>query len=197
MHMEYKEQASCSLNSLDVAKAANLVEEAYRISQVAKFAVELYIYMPMNPKIFVKIQWDDVDLDNALLRSRSGDNLLLIPISTRAIRLLEALKSITGANRFVFSKNKTSNNHIAESQLTNALRKTGFYLPVSKILELAKYTLVEKFADWDAVAIQFGVISVSESIWRDDDRLDERRVLTQWWADYIDNLRLSLRYFLP
>ena len=118
----------------------------------------------------------------------------LVPLSAQAVTLLEQIKEITGESVFVFAGAHSMNKPMSENTINKALRKMGYDTTQDicghGFRTLACSALIESGL-WseDAVELQMShkeSNSVRAAYTHKAKHLEQRRLMLQWWADFLD-----------
>jgi integrase len=180
-------------------------------------ALDLLTLTFVRPGTVAQAEWSEFDLDAALwiipfkkLKQRKfRENIKelkgkphFVPLSRQAVLLLRALKRQTGNSRFVFPVYDNQSGHITTEGMEAAVNLLGykdvhcphgFRSSASTLLNAERVTVegvkIPRFAEQ---AIEFQLEHVKKdvaAIYNRDQRLPEREVLMQAWADMCDALR--------
>ena len=121
----------------------------------------------------------------------------IVPLSTQAIQILNTLRPLTGHGRFVFHSARTPNGSRAMSDvaLIAAIRRLGFdkhEMSVHGFRAMARTILDEvlKFRpDFIEHQLAHAVRDPTGRAYNRTAHLEERKVMMQTWADYLDTLK--------
>ncbi|KHT23145.1 tyrosine-type recombinase/integrase [Pectobacterium brasiliense] len=118
----------------------------------------------------------------------------LVPLSRQALALLEEIKAISGAHELIFPGDRRPTKPMSENTVNNALRTMG-YDTTTEICghgfrTMACSALVES-GQWSRDAVERQMShqernGVRAAYIHKAEHLDERRLMLQWWADYLD-----------
>jgi integrase len=118
----------------------------------------------------------------------------LVPLSRQALALLEEIKAISGAHELIFPGDRRPTKPMSENTVNNALRTMG-YDTTTEICghgfrTMACSALVES-GQWSRDAVERQMShqernAVRAAYIHKAEHLDERRLMLQWWADYLD-----------
>lgn len=117
----------------------------------------------------------------------------LVPLSTQAIQVLNAVKKITGHSEWVFTLSALQDKPMSENTLNKALRKMDYDTKTEVCLHgfrtLACSSLVESgFWSTDVIERQMSHQernSVRAAYIHKAQHLNERKRMMQWWGDYL------------
>ncbi|WJV64627.1 tyrosine-type recombinase/integrase [Pectobacteriaceae bacterium C52] len=118
----------------------------------------------------------------------------LVPLSKQALALLKEVKVISGNYEFVFPGAHRPSNAMSENTINNALRAMGYDTTTEVcghgFRTMACSALVES-GQWSRDAVERQMShqernGVRAAYIHKAEHLDERRLMLQWWADYLD-----------
>lgn len=118
----------------------------------------------------------------------------IVPLSTQALALLDELKPLSGDNPRLFPGDHDPNKVMSENTVNNALRTMGYDTQTEVcghgFRAMARGALGESglWSD-DAIERQLSHSernNVRAAYIHTSEHLDERRLMVQWWADYLD-----------
>jgi len=145
--------------------------------------------------------WADVDLDAGQWKFTTSNTgkTQVVPLAVQALDILRELQPLSGNEEFIFPSTRRQNCPMSEMELHLALLRLGFGGPkLYDFLRMARTVLGEKAfgIPLDCIKLQLGhpvVLDMSERVYSPEKcdptyRLDERKVMMQTWADWLDNL---------
>ncbi len=118
----------------------------------------------------------------------------LVPLSTQALAILKQIKQFCGAHDLIFIGDHDSHKPMSENTVNSALRVMGYDTKVEVcghgFRTMACSSLIESGL-WsrDAVERQMSHMernSVRAAYIHKAEHLEERRLMLQWWADFLD-----------
>ncbi|MFP1747212.1 tyrosine-type recombinase/integrase [Lonsdalea quercina] len=127
----------------------------------------------------------------------------LVPLSRQALALLEEIKTISGAHELIFPGDRRPTKPMSENTVNNALRTMGYDTTAEVcghgFRTMACSALVES-GQWSRDAVERQMShqernGVRAAYIHKAEHLDERRLMLQWWADYLDANRKE--YVVP
>lgn len=122
----------------------------------------------------------------------------IIPLSTQAIKLIQALPPLTGNKQFVFYNHSTAK-PLSNNALLSAIRTMGYTgkMKGHGFRGLAFTTLHEQGYMHDAIEIQLAhtVGNAVSQAYNHAQYLEYRTKMMQKWADFIDGLRKKIATF--
>lgn len=169
-------------------------------------AVRLTPYLLVRPGTLRRMEWSDVDLDNAEWQTKSlkGQKLeTLVPLPAQAVDELAKLKPWSGDGRYVFPGPRSATRPLSENAILQALRGMGWGKNevTAHGFRATARTMLDEFLQWrvDWIETQLGhnVRDPNGRAYNRTKFLDERRAMMQAWADYLDALRIAGRSVDP
>jgi integrase len=166
---------------------------------VTRAALTLAMLTAQRPGLVAAAEWEDFDLD-AGEWSLPGPKMKMrrphiVPLPRQAVELLHQLMAWTGGKRYVFpplARQKTE--HLHRDTLSKALREMGFqgkHAPHGFRTTLRTIARERLRVDPDVLEAQLAHAKKGD-VQQAYDRTefnDERRVVMQKWANYLDKLR--------
>lgn len=174
-------------------------------------ALKLAPYLIVRPKELCGARWEEFDMENAewkipTERMKMGREHI-VPLPTQAIGLLEELKKLTGNGEHLFPAYSKDKSHIGTEALIRALRRMGYsssrqkqgtFFTTHGFRGMASTILYQKLhfpghlielqlAHVDENKVRAAYNRINSRSW-----LDERREMLQTYADYIENLKISV-----
>ena len=166
-------------------------------------ALKLMTLLFPRPGEMRAAEWAEFDLTEAVwtipaerMKMRRAHR---VPLSKQALTILTMLQQITGKGRLVFPSVRTTAKPLSESTLNAALRRLGYSRDeaTSHGFRATASTLLNESGKWNADAIERQLAHVeSNSVRRAyarGEHWEERQLMIQWWADYLDTLRCTPR----
>jgi integrase len=181
----------------------------YNGRPITRLAVELCLHVFVRSSELRFARWSEIDFENAMWRipaertpiekvknSHRGTKMgavHLIPLSTQAIDLLNELHQLSGGLELLFPGDHKDWKPMSENTVNAALRRMGYDTKKDvcghgfRAMACSALTESDLWSK-DAVELQMSHIE------RDDTRaaythlakyLDERRLILQWWSDYL------------
>ena len=118
-----------------------------------------------------------------------------VPLAPQSIGILDKLKNITGAGRFLFPSARSSDRPMSENTINAALRRLGFKQDemTAHGFRSAASSILNESGQWNPDAIEAELAHVEANAVRRAytraDYWDERVRMMAWWADKCDELR--------
>ena len=196
-----------------VAKHHAAIVEPAQVGSLLR-AIDGYDGQPMTrlalklaPLVFVRpgelraAEWAEFDLSAALwripatkMKMRDGH---IVPLSRQALEVITAAKALTGHYRYVFSSLYPGSRPMSENTLNAALRRMGYGSGemTAHGFRATASTLLNESGLWHPDAIERALAhkdsNTVRAIYHRGAHWEERVKMAQWWADYLDRLRLS------
>jgi integrase len=158
----------------------------------------------LAPLVFVRpgelrnAEWVEFDLGAAEWRIPAGRMKMgrehLVPLARQAIEILRDLHAHTGRRRLLFPSLRSADRPISDNTLNAALRRLGYtkdHMTTHGFRTIASTRLNELGYAPDIIELQLAHQERNKvrAAYSRAERLDERRVMMQSWADYLDELR--------
>lgn len=168
------------------------------------------IALKLLPLVFVRSQelryasWEQFDLKGKNPEWRIPFRLMkmreyhVVPLSTQAVELLEALLPITGPHGLLFPSLRAGNRPMSNNTINAALRRLGYAsedVCGHGFRTTASTLLNEQGYPPDVIELQLAHAERNKvrAAYNRAKRIAERRQMMQAWADYLDELRHSAR----
>lgn len=203
--------------ALDLKRLPELLHriDGYTGRQMTRLAVELTLLIFIRSSELRFARWSEIDFDTAMWaipaereaiegvkHSQRGSKMRtphLVPLSYQALAILRQVHKLSGERDFVFVGDHNPRKPMSENTVNKALRVMGYDTKVEVcghgFRTMACSSLIESGL-WsrDAVERQMSHMernSVRAAYIHKAEHLDERRLMLQWWADYLDANRES------
>ncbi|WP_340621828.1 tyrosine-type recombinase/integrase [Xenorhabdus siamensis] len=182
----------------------------YRGRLLIKISVELALLTFVRASELRLARWQEIDLENAVWKipatrkpikgvrfSERGMKMKtdhIVPLSHQAVSLIKALHVLSGNCDVMFPSAHNSAKVMSESTVNRALRSMGYNTQTDVcghgFRTMARGAMGESGL-WndDAIERQLSHIernNVRAAYIHTSKYLDERRLMVQWWADYLD-----------
>jgi len=162
--------------------------------------------MKLAPLVFVRpgelraAEWSEFDLDSdeptwriPANRMKMGE-LHVVPLSAQSVAILRALEPETGHCRLVFPSLTDRERPLSENSITAGLRRMGYdgsTMTWHGFRSTASTLLNERGYHPDLIELQLAHAERNKvrAAYNRAQRLPERRLMMQWWADYLDALK--------
>lgn len=184
--------------------------DGYTGRPLTRLAVELTLLIFIRSSELRFARWSEIDFETAMWtipaereaiegvkHSQRGSKMRtphLVPLSRQALAILKEVNKISGDRDFVFVGDHNPRKPMSENTVNKALRVMGYDTKVEVcghgFRTMACSSLIESGL-WsrDAVERQMSHMernSVRAAYIHKAEHLDERRLMLQWWADFLD-----------
>ncbi|HCL5273342.1 TPA: integrase arm-type DNA-binding domain-containing protein [Salmonella enterica] len=184
--------------------------DGYTGRPLTRLAVELTLLIFIRSSELRFARWSEIDFETAMWtipaereaiegvkHSQRGSKMRtphLVPLSRQALEILKQVHKLSGERDFVFVGDHNPRKPMSENTVNKALRGMGYDTKVEVcghgFRTMACSSLIESGL-WsrDAVERQMSHMernSVRAAYIHKAEHLDERRLMLQWWADYLD-----------
>jgi integrase len=184
--------------------------DSYTGRPLTRLAVELTLLVFIRSSELRFARWSEVDFDTAMWtipgereplegvkHSHRGSKMRtphLVPLSRQALSILEQIKSMSGNRELIFVGDHDPRKPMSENTVNKALRVMGYDTKVEVcghgFRTMACSSLIESGL-WSKDAVERQMShqernSVRAAYIHKAEHLGERRLMVQWWADYLD-----------
>lgn len=184
--------------------------DSYTGRPLTRLAVELTLLVFIRSSELRFARWSEVDFENAMWtipgereplegvkHSHRGSKMRtphLVPLSRQALAILEKIKSMSGNRELIFVGDHDPRKPMSENTVNKALRVMGYDTKVEVcghgFRTMACSSLIESGL-WSKDAVERQMShqernSVRAAYIHKAEHLGERRLMLQWWADYLD-----------
>lgn len=203
--------------ALDLKRLPELLHliDGYTGRPLTRLAVELMLLIFIRSSELRFARWSEIDFETAMWtipaereptvgvkHSQRGSKMRtshLVPLSRQALAILKQVHKISGDRDFVFVGDHNPRKPMSENTVNKALRVMGYDTKVEVcghgFRTMACSSLIESGL-WsrDAVERQMSHMernSVRAAYIHKAEHLDERRLMLQWWADFLEINRIK------
>lgn len=188
--------------------------ESFKGRRLTKLAVKLTLLVFIRSSELRFARWAEIDFDNAMWtipaereplqgvkHSHRGSKMRtphLVPLSNQSLIVLEEIKAISGGYDLIFIGDHNPGKPMSENTVNTALRGMGYDTKTDVcghgFRAMACSALVE-CGLWSKDAVERQMShqernSVRAAYIHKAEHLGERRLMIQWWADYLDALNV-------
>lgn len=167
---------------------------------ITRIALQLSPYVFVRPGELRRAEWAELDLDAGIWRipaaKMKGRQEHVVPLSVQAVELFRSAQAHTGTGGFVFPSIRTSRKPMSENTVNAALRRLGFTgdeMTAHGFRAMAS-TLLNESGKWSPDAIERALAHKDKdavrAAYHRGAHWSERVAMAQWWADYLDNLKV-------
>lgn len=198
--------------ALELNRIPELLHRIYTYTgrPLTRLAVELTLLVFIRSSELRFARWSEVDFENAMWtipgereplegvkHSHRGSKMRtphLVPLSRQALLILEKIKSMSGNRELIFVGDHDPRKPMSENTVNKALRVMGYDTKVEVcghgFRTMACSSLIESGL-WSKDAVERQMShqernSVRAAYIHKAEHLGERRLMLQWWADYLD-----------
>ncbi len=168
----------------------------------------MQIALRLAPLVFVrpselrKAKWADIDLDAGewryLVTKTKTEHI--VPLCTQAIELLKNIHPFSGAGEYVFQGGHNPDKAMSEAAINASLRRMGYdtktQITGHGFRAMARTILHERLnIDPNIIEHQLAhrVPDALGSAYNRTKFLEQRKVMMQQWADYLDELKAGAK----
>lgn len=170
--------------------------------------VTLHVFIRSSELRFAR--WSELDLRRAMweippereaiedvkhsVRGSKMKSAHLVPLSRQSLALMSELQALTGKHQLIFTGDQKSWKPMSENTVNKALRRMGYNTQVDVcghgFRTMACSALVESGL-WSRDAVERQMShqerdTVRAAYIHKAEMIEERRLMVQWWADYLD-----------
>lgn len=194
---------------LEPAQAGELLRaiDGYTGQPVTRAALKLAALIFQRPGNIRNMEWAWVDLDKAMvtvppeaMKRKKADKINgkphLIPLATQAVEILRELHPLTSRSRYVFPGARSLARPMSENTMNAALKRLDFGTDdhVSHgFRAMARTMIAERLHGIPEALVEaqlgHGKSGPLGSAYDRAEYLEQRRLMMQTWADYLDKLR--------
>lgn len=189
--------------------------DAYKGRELTKWAIKLSLMLFVRSSELRFARWPEIDFDRALWTipaerepllgvkfSERGAKMHtphLVPLSIQALEILKKVRDVSSHCELVFIGDHSSRKPMSEGTVNKALQNMGYDTKTEicghGFRTMACSSLIESGL-WSRDAVERQMShqernGVRAAYIHKAEHLDERRLMVQWWADYLDANRES------
>lgn len=182
----------------------------YKGRPLTKLAVKLTLLVFIRSSELRFARWDEIDFESAMWTipaereaiegvkySHRGSKMRtphLVPLSRQAIEILKQIHQFSGNHELIFIGDHNPRKPMSENTVNNALRVMGYDTKTEVcghgFRTMACSSLIESGL-WSKDAVERQMShqernSVRAAYIHKAEHIEERRLMVQWWADYLD-----------
>ncbi|QCJ71576.1 integrase [Providencia heimbachae] len=198
--------------ALELKRLPELLQriDSYTGRPLTTLAVKLTLLVFIRSSELRFARWDEIDFDNAMWtipaereaiegvkHSHRGSKMRtphLVPLSRQAIEILKQIEQFSGNHELIFIGDHNPRKPMSENTVNNALRVMGYDTKTEVcghgFRTMACSSLIESGL-WSKDAVERQMShqernSVRAAYIHKAEHIEERRLMVQWWADYLD-----------
>jgi Integrase len=203
--------------ALELSRTPELLHriDTYTGRPLTRLAIEMTLLVFIRSSELRFARWSEIDFETAMWtipadreplegvkHSHRGSKMRtphLVPLSRQALAVLEKIKRLNGNRDLIFVGDHNPRKPMSENTVNNALRVMGYDTKVEVcghgFRTMACSSLIES-GIWSKDAVERQMShqernSVRASYIHKAEHLDERRLMLQWWADFLDANRVK------
>ncbi|WP_026470120.1 tyrosine-type recombinase/integrase [Alkanindiges illinoisensis] len=176
---------------------------AYGGTQTVKNAVNLLFYTMLRTIEIRRARWEHVDFENQTLtlpmasreQLKDGKRLMkknrthIVPLSTQALKILEAQRKISGMTEYIFPSPYNPEKMLSPATINRVFQNIELSdVTAHDFRATASTTLNEIEFNEDWIEIQLAHVSSNQTraSYNHAKYLSKRAGMMQWWADWLD-----------
>jgi integrase len=174
--------------------------EGYEGTLITRCALQLAPLTFVRPGELRHAEWVEIDLEKAEWRI-PGEKMKMrtvhiVPLSIQALKVLNEVKPLTGRGKYVFPGIRSNQRPMSENTVNAALRRLGYTkeeMTGHGFRSMASTILNEQGWHRDAIERQLAHAERNSvrAAYNYAEHLPERIKMMQWWADYLDKLKVG------
>jgi len=167
--------------------------------QQTRIGLQLLATTFVRTSELINATWDEFDIPGALWTipetRMKAKRAHLVPLSRQALALLEELRPLSGYSRYILPGRNAAKT-MSNNTLLFALYRMGYKARMSGHgFRSVASTILNESGQWsrDAVELQLAHSErdKTRAAYNKAQRIEERKRMMQWWADYLDSLQQS------
>lgn len=160
----------------------------------------------VRPGELRKAEWSEIDFDNAVWKISAGKMKLRrvhwVPLSKQALEILQELHPLTGKGKYLFPNMRSAERPMSENTINAALRRMGYSsdeMCGHGFRSMASTLLHEMGFEPHVIERQLAHAQESKvaAAYNHAEYIDQRRLMMQAWADYLDSLKSGENKVVP
>ncbi len=175
--------------------------DEYKGGEIVRHALKLAPLFFVRPGELRHAEWEEIDVDKAEwvipAQKMKMKREHVVPLSTQALEIVESLRTITGAGKYLFPSSTSRSRPISDMALLTAIRRMGYgkeEMTAHGFRAMASTNLEQLGYDVRIIELQLAHADPNEiraAYKRDISRLqmEQRKKMIQAWADRLDQLK--------
>ncbi len=173
--------------------------DGYQGNLITRCALKFAPLTFVRPGELRHAEWVEINIDEQVWKIPAEKmkmrSVHIVPLSRQAIVVLEEILPLTGDGKYVFPSLRTGSRPMSENTVLAALRRMGYAkeeMTGHGFRGMASTVLHEKGWSTDVIERQLAHAERNsvKAAYNHAQHLPERRKMMQWWADYLDDLKL-------
>ena len=179
--------------------------KGYQGGVIVRAALQLAPILFQRPGELRGAKWAEFDLDNALwtipaermkrsVEGKKNGEPHVVPLPMQAVEILNKLHIISGSSEYLFFGERGRNRPISDNTLRAALQTLGYGNDVQSVhgFRATARTILAEVLEFDPLVIEAQLAHVVKDAngraYNRTSYLNQRRIMMQAWADYLENL---------
>jgi integrase len=166
---------------------------------LTKYALQIAPHVFVRPGELRHADWEEFNLEEGIWRIPAGKmksrRAHAVPLSRQVVTLMKDLGAQMGMDGYVFPSVRSGLRPMSENALNAAFRRMGYSKEeiTAHGLRSTASSLLNESGKWspDAIerALAHGDSDAVRGIYHRGRHWDERVKMSQWWSDYLDELK--------
>ena len=185
-----------TINPSELPKLMQSIENA-SIKPVTRYLIRWQLHTMVRPAEAAGARWEEIDFEGKVWNipgprmKKKRDHA--VPLSDQALGILEAIEPFSGHREFIFPGDIRPREHANNSTVNMALRRMGFKgkLVAHGFRSIGSTILHERAFSSDQIETALAHVdkNTTRAAYNRAQYLEQRRVMMQWWSDYLDKLK--------
>lgn len=180
----------------------------YSGTLAVKTALQLMPFVALRPSNIRAAEWKEFDFDKKIWRIPAEKTKMgsehYVPLTDSMINIVKTMEPLTGQGKYVFSTQTKGNDHpLSENTLTKGIRivlkneKIDADMVSHGARSMFSTLAYEHFQDHKMISevierqLDHRERNKVKDAYNHAEYFNERRILVQWWSDYLDNLKVE------
>lgn len=173
--------------------------DGYDGQPISKLAMQIAPHVFVRPGELRHATWEEVDFENALWTIPAAKTKMrkdhLVPLSRQVLAMLKQVHALTGPKGYLFPSIRSRARPMSDNTINAGLRRLGYSTDemTAHGFRSTASTLLNESGKWhpDAIerALAHGDSDRVRAAYHRGAHWNERVAMSQWWSDYLDNLR--------
>ncbi len=173
--------------------------DGYQGNLVTRCALKFAPLTFVRPGELRHAEWEEINIDEAVWKIPAEKmkmrSVHIVPLSKQAISVLEELQPLTGNGKYVFPSLRSGSRPMSNNTILAALRRMGYAkeeMTGHGFRGMASTVLHEKGWPTDCIERQLAHAEGNsvKAAYNHAQHLPDRKKMVQWWADYLDDLKI-------
>ena len=190
-----------AITDLDTFRDLLLAIDSYNGNLFVKVALQVSPYLFLRSSTMRNLKWEYLDEKEKLLKIPANimkaKEEFLVPLSDSVLDKILAIKELTYPSPYIFPSDISKGKALAENTLNYAIKRLGFgeLMVYHGFRSTASTFLYEnkKNHKQDSEVIELCLDhrerNKVKAVYNRSLRLEDRRILMQWWSDFIEELK--------